>query len=423
MPTRTKSFLGRNPLFRNFLGATTVSLLGTSIFDIAMPLYVLDRTHSAFAVSMVAFCLHLPHFLMAPLTGYLADTFDKRKVMLYSDVGQVLCLSFLLAYEVTSAEELWPILLAVFVAKSLMNLFETVTTFQLIPAMVKSGDLSEANSWFLTAHRFIQVVGPLTGGLIKGILGVRVAILINILSFGATLFFTLRLKSFEAPPSVSWTRALSPLAVYESFTDSMKYVWRSPLFRPFIFLMFFWNFSCLLPNSPTFLFYFTEVKGFSDWRYGLVTSLFGALGMVGYLRATTFFRRYDFYRTFVGSALWQAALGSLALCFFNFPVALALIFGISRIGSSLVTMGTFLLRQTQIPAKRSGAVIACMRMLFMSAAPLSALLQAVLIQNYGVNVSLVVGALCLWITLWFSKTVALATPDLKRATSRGDEAA
>lgn len=422
MPTRSKSFLGRNPLFRNFLGATTVSLLGTNIFDIAMPLYVLDRTHSALAVSMVAFCLHLPHFLMAPLTGYMADTFDKRKVMLYSDIAQVLCLSFLLFYEMSPADEMWPILITIFVAKSLMNLFETVTTFQLIPHIVRPEDLSEANSWFLSAHRLIQVVGPLTGGIILGLLGVRAAILINILSFGATLFFTLRMKSFEQGPSISWREAVSPSAVYANFSDSLRYVWRSPLFRPFIFLMFCWNFSSLLPNSPTFLYYFTEVKEFTAWRYGMVASLFGVLGILGYLRAATFFRRYDFYRTFVGSALWQAALASIAVCFMNYPVVLAILFGVSRIGSSLVTMGTFLLRQTQIPLNRSGGVNACMRMLFMSAAPLSALLQAFLIQRFSVHVSLVVGALFLWATVWFAKSVALASPDLRHVTSREEAA-
>src|SRR5262245_14592279 len=96
-----RSLLGRNPTFRNFVFASTISLLGSYIFDIAMPLYVLTRTHSAFDVSMVAFCLHLPHFLMAPLTGYLADNFDKRRIMWYSDIGQVVCLSFLLVYEMT----------------------------------------------------------------------------------------------------------------------------------------------------------------------------------------------------------------------------------------------------------------------------------------------------------------------------------
>lgn len=423
MPSTTKSLLGRNPLFRNFLAATTISLLGTNIFDIAIPLYVLDRTHSALAVSAVAFCLHLPYFLMAPLTGHLADNFNKKKVMLYTDIGQVLCLSFLLLYESTASHEMWPILLAVFVAKSLMNLFETVTTFQLIPEMVKPEDLSAANSWFLSAHRLIQVLGPLAGGMILGLLGVKAAILINIVSFGATLFFTLRLKNMAEVKRLSWAEAISPTVIYANFQDSLKYVWGSSLFRPFIILMFCWNFSSLLPNSPTLLYYFTEIKKFTAWRYGLVASFLGVLGIVGYLRAAQLFRRFDFYRTFVGSCLWQAIIASAALLFMDFPIALTVVFGLSRIGSSLVTMGTFLIRQTQIPSHRAGGVNACLRMFFMSAAPLSALMQAFLIHHYGVEASLILGALFLWATAWFSKSVALATPSLQHVMKEEEKAA
>lgn len=382
--------------------------MGTNVFDIAMPLYVLEKTHSAWAVSLVAFCLHLPHFLMAPLTGFMADHFNKRRIMLYTDLGQVLCLSFLLAYEMTSAQEIWPILLTVFIAKSLMNMFETVTTFQLIPAMVSNEDLSAANSYFLSAHRLIQVVGPLTGGMLLGVLGVRICILLNIISFGATLFFTLRLGKTGDFFEPSDQGALTLGNVMSDFRESIRYVWTSRLFRPFVFLMFFWNFSSMLPNSPSFLYYYTEVHKYSPLEYGFVASLLGVLGVLGYLRAAQFYREKDFYTTFVGSCLWQTALSTAALFFFGYPMLLTVIFGVSRMGSSLLTMGTFLLRQTRVPPKKNGGVNACIRMFFMSSAPLSALLQAFVIQHYGVRASFVLGTVFLWATLWYSKEVALA---------------
>ena len=68
-------------------------------------------------------------------------------------------------------------------------------------------------------------------------------------------------------------------------------------------------------------------------------------------------------------------------------------------------MGTFILRQTQIPKSQIGGVNACIRMFFMSAAPISALFQAFLIDHFGVGVSLVLGAACLWGALWYARTV------------------
>ena len=135
------SLLSRNAVFRNFLAASTISLVGSNIFDIAMPLYMIQRTHSATALALVTVGLTLPYFLMAPLTGYSADHLDNRLVMLVSDLGQVVCMLFLLVYVLSGCEATWPIFIAIFAAKSMMILFETVSTFQLIPALVPSEDL------------------------------------------------------------------------------------------------------------------------------------------------------------------------------------------------------------------------------------------------------------------------------------------
>ncbi|MBI1861936.1 MAG: MFS transporter, partial [Deltaproteobacteria bacterium] len=145
--------LSRNPHFRSFLVASTVSLLGSNIFDLAMPLSILQKTHSVMALSLINLAINLPYFVMAPVTGYIVDHFDKRRVMLASDIGQALCMIGLILSEWLSPTTLWPIAILVFVTKTLMILFDTVVTFQLIPALVdERGGLSDANTWFLSSH-------------------------------------------------------------------------------------------------------------------------------------------------------------------------------------------------------------------------------------------------------------------------------
>src|SRR4051812_6572450 len=94
-----KSLVLKNSVFRNFLLASTVSLLGSNVFDFAIPLYVIQRTHSVVDLSLATIALNLPFFLMAPITGYTVDNFNKRRIMLMSDMGQVCLLSFLVAYD------------------------------------------------------------------------------------------------------------------------------------------------------------------------------------------------------------------------------------------------------------------------------------------------------------------------------------
>ncbi len=402
----TFQLLKRSPIFRNFLTASTISMLGSSIFDLSMPLYVFARTGSAVALALTHVALNLPYFLMAPFTGYWADHFDKRRVMLVTDIGQVLCLMFLLCYDLTASAAMWPILAGIFVIKTLMILFETVTTFQLIPGLVKPSDLATANASFLSMLRLIQVVGPLVGGAMMGAFGVRGCIVVNLVSFAATLHFVTKTKNLAdllGEPGVRKRNASFAKGVSISFMESVKFIWASKVFRVFIPLMFLWNLSPLIPNTPTLTFYFTATKGLSAAEYGSIMSMIGMFGLVGYLMSNYFFDRMEFGTAFYAAAIWQAVLASVALLFFPHPLLLAVIFAFSRAGSSVLNMGTFLIRQTHVPKERMGGVNACLRMFFMSAAPLSSLLQGALIDTVGVLPSLILGGLCLWGVVYYAR--------------------
>lgn len=412
MISKTKSLISRNGVFRNFLAASSVSLLGNNIFDIAIPLYIVQRTHDPMVLSAANIALTLPFFVMAPLTGFTVDNFNKRRIMLFSDLGQVFCLLLLLVYDYYTLNQFWPIFAIIFAAKTLMITFETVATFQLIPALVSDHDLNEANSWFLSSQRLIQILGPLIAGILMSTRGIQTCVIANIVSFLATLFFVLRLKNLNEiiikseGPSIK--KPLSIGGVLDSFIDSVKFVWHSPLFKPFILMMFVWNFSALIPNTPSLIYYFTVEKHFTSAEYGTVASVFGFFGILGLLLSGKLYRKYNFHAPFVYGTAFLATMGTLSILFYDHPYVLTAIFAISRIGSSTVTMGTFFLRQTNIPKGKIGGTNAALRMFFMSSAPLSALLQGFLIKHFSVKVSLIIGCILLWATVWYSFKVAKA---------------
>ena len=123
MTHKPKSLIARNGIFRNFLAASSISLLGNNIFDIAIPLYIVERTPDPMMLSWANLALTLPFFIMAPLTGFTVDNFNKRRVMLASDLGQILCLIFLLLYERHGNSSYFFVLTVIFVAKTLMITF------------------------------------------------------------------------------------------------------------------------------------------------------------------------------------------------------------------------------------------------------------------------------------------------------------
>ncbi len=406
-----RSLPGRNPRFRQFLTASTVSLVGSNIFDIAMPLYVLQKTGSVIALGFVSMAIHLPHFLMAPVTGYLSDHSQKRNSLLLADVGQVLLLLLLSSYIAADWTPLWPLLLLVFGIKSLMLVFENISQFQMIPALSGAGDLTAGNTWFLSLHRVIQIVGPLAGGVLMHFVGIQSCIWVNIASFIATLHFSWSFRNLDSVLSGNRsvpTERHSLSAVGHRFRNSLRFIWASPVFHPFILLMFLWNLSPLVLNSPSLTYYFTVTRQFSAAQYGLVISSFGLIGILGFLCSPWLYSRFPFSRVFEGSAFIQALFGSLCLPFFGYPLMVGACFGFSRTGSSVLSMGSYLIRQTRVPRDQNGAINASLRMFFMAAAPASSLLQGWMIDRFGVSASMGFGAVCLWGCWWYSRALAIS---------------
>src|SRR5690606_37899583 len=221
---------------------------GSNVFDIAMPLYILHRTGSVIDLSLVTMSLHLPHFLMAPITGYFSDHSSKRRSLILADLGQVFFLCLLSLYAASGMQEIWPVFALVFLVKSLMLTFETISQFQLIPALVGAQDLTSANTWFLSLHRVIQIVGPLIGGVLMHYVGIQACVWVNIASFAATLLFAIsfrRLDELLAADRFARPTPLSATLVVHKFRESLDFIWRSPIFHPFILLMFLWNLSSL----------------------------------------------------------------------------------------------------------------------------------------------------------------------------------
>lgn len=406
------SFLVKNPRFQHFLGAITISFIGSSIFDIAMPIYVLQRTDSVVLMSLVSVALHLPHFVMAPVNGFLADHSNRRRLLLSCDMGQIFLMLLTLLYHESGITTVWPLLLLVLVNKSLMILFETVANFQLIPALVPPHSLAEANTWFLSFHRVIQIVGPLLGGFLLTFWGPAACIIANIVSFAATLWFVYGFTNLNAVVAGGLEDEIHPPLtagnLYRNFSENLLYIWHSPVFRPFVIVMFLWNLSPLTLNSPSLIYYFTGLHKYSPAEYGAVVALFGALGILGYVVSGRVYAALSFKSAFGGSAYWQAILATIGVLGLPWPGVLAIFYAASRVASSIMSMGSFILRQTAVPRESAGGVNAALRMLFMSAAPLSSFLQGRTIELFGVEITLVLGAACLWGTVWYSSKLARA---------------
>jgi MFS family permease len=178
------------PAFRTLWAAGLISDTGDWLLLIALPIVVYQLTGSAVGTS-VAFAAELaPGIVLAPLGGRLADTVDRRAVMIALSALQAIALLPLLL--VHNGHGL-VIVYAVIVAQaSLAALFDPAKN-ALLPALVDPRQLVSANSLAGLGTAVGRLGGGPLGGLLLAAGSLRTIVIVDAFSFGVAALLIARL--------------------------------------------------------------------------------------------------------------------------------------------------------------------------------------------------------------------------------------
>ena len=210
------SFLRLRPAFRSLWLAQVISLTGDWFNTIASVILVNRYAASGLAVGGLFIARALPPFLLGPVAGVIADRFDRRKVMILSDVlraGIVLC--FLL---IDRPERLWLLYVLTVLQFSVSSFFEPARA-ALVPSLVKSDELLTANTLASITWSAMLTLGGAIGGLTASLFGVNVSLVVDSLTFLASGALLL---SIRGPLQVNAAHSLE--SGWQNFVDGMNYV-------------------------------------------------------------------------------------------------------------------------------------------------------------------------------------------------------
>jgi DHA3 family macrolide efflux protein-like MFS transporter len=188
--------------FRNLWFSQLISISGDA-FYLWLCLYMVDKiTHSAIDVAVMGLVSTVPVLIFGSHAGLLADKFDRKKIMLASDLlnAAVLVTFGLITFGMTNPPLLW-IYAAKFIQCTLFTFFLPARSASL-PMIVHKENLIEANG----ISSATQNMGPLIGmGVFGGILSIiqqlfpnmffTVALFMNASTFLGSAFFVSRLPS------------------------------------------------------------------------------------------------------------------------------------------------------------------------------------------------------------------------------------
>jgi MFS family permease len=222
------SLLRRNHNYRNTWIGQVVSEIGDHFNNVAVFGLVLAQTHSGMVVTGVMLSRAIPAILAGPLAGVLLDRFDRKRMMIASDlVRAVVALGFILTVDRT---ETW----LVYLLSGLLMLaspFFTSGRAAILPSIATKEELHTANSLTQTTQWTTLSLGAFLGGAAVTQFGFRLAFVANSVSFLISALCISRLflpgRGFRPPrASVTESEVVRP---WHEYVEGLRYMRSRPL--------------------------------------------------------------------------------------------------------------------------------------------------------------------------------------------------
>ncbi|MEW2504200.1 MFS transporter [Amycolatopsis sp. NPDC047767] len=141
-----RHILQRHADFRRLFLGNSVSLLGSSVTTVALPLAAVLTLHaSSIYMGLLGAAALLPHFLLGLPAGVWVDRLPYRRLLVTADIAQLLLIGSIPVAAAFGVLTLVQLLIVALLA-GVANLFETVAAQSFTPALVPREELLPANN-------------------------------------------------------------------------------------------------------------------------------------------------------------------------------------------------------------------------------------------------------------------------------------
>ena len=184
--------LKTNADMRRVFMAQVISYLGDWFSFVAIIGLVDDLTGSKFLVSLVVVAFSLPSFLASPIAGSMADRFDRRRILVFVSVIQVVAAFGLLF---VGKDTVWLAFLAQSTISALAAVISPATEASIPNIARDDNELAIANSLLGSTWGIMLAVGAAIGGVFASVFGRDAAFIANAVSFAVAAILFSRIKT------------------------------------------------------------------------------------------------------------------------------------------------------------------------------------------------------------------------------------
>jgi MFS family permease len=191
----------RSPALARLLAGEFVSGIGDWLYLVAVLVLVYAESESPVLLGIVGAARILPYVLLSVPAGIVADRFDRRMVLLVTDVARGVLMLALAAAVAVDASILVVVGLSILAA--CFSTFFNPAIAALVPTLVDERDLGPANSAWATLDNLAFIIGPALAGLLLAAGGVEIAFLLNAASFAVVAVVLWRLPIRPTAPTAT----------------------------------------------------------------------------------------------------------------------------------------------------------------------------------------------------------------------------
>ena len=406
--------------FRLLWTGLTVSLTGDGLYFVALAWEVYRISNAPTAMSLVGLAWTMPLVLFVLLGGIVSDRFDRRKVMIASDVmrgSAVLTMSIL---SFTGTIQLWHVfcLVALYGAG---EAFFGPAFGSIVPQVVPKDKLVEANALdSLVDPLCFRLLGPALGGWLVGIYGSGVAFAFDASTFvvsALAVSFMRPLPHREDDEKITFRSSMRELKEGFVFVRSQPWLWGTLASAALALLCFWGPLEVLLPYIVK------NDLGGSAANYGTVL----AVGGVGAVLMSLLVGSRGFPRRFITFMYWMWGVGIGIVGVYGATNALWQMYIVSFISGGAVAAGLIVWKTTMhrlVPEELMGRVTSLDWFISIGLVPLSFGITGPIAEAIGARTTMVVaGILATVITMAFLLVPGVRDPERapRRASDREKE--
>ncbi|MCW2923214.1 MAG: major facilitator superfamily protein [Thermoleophilia bacterium] len=377
------------PAFRRLLAASTLSIVGSLMTFVVLPVVVWRETGSSTTFAFVLSGGALGMLVALPFGGVIADRFDRRRVMLCGDATSALVMGCTFA---AVELRLWWTLPAISLVQTFLGSLFVSAGPALRRDVLAEDARTEGNALFMAGMSTANLVGPLLGGALYATAGFGAVVAVDLATFVASFLLVLGVR---VPPGLGVAarpeRGESGLrnAMRQTRVDiaaGIDVARRDPYLRCEVA-------ACLAGGAANGLMlvavvpWLDDVLGLSPSLWGIAISVMGGAGVAGSLAVARLGERVSTERLM---SLGAVCFGAGALCFLGTPSVARIMVAFTLIGltNTAINVAAGTATQRRVAASHQGRIGSLTTCAHQATQLVATLLAGLLLERVGVSAAM-----------------------------------